>query len=41
MVGVCSGTDIITTDRVGACSGTDGVDGGTVGARSWMIGTVS
>lgn len=38
---VCSGTDIITTDRVGASSGTDGMDGGTVSARSWMIGTVS
>lgn len=30
MVGLCSGTDIITTDRFGARSGTDGMDGGTV-----------
>lgn len=37
MVGVCSGTDIIATDRFGALSGTDGMDGGTVSARSSTI----
>lgn len=41
IVGVCSGTDIITTDRVGALSRADGMDRGRVGASSWMIGTVS
>lgn len=37
MVGVCSGTDIIATDRVGALSRADGMDGGMVGARSSTI----
>lgn len=34
IVGVCSGTDIITTDRVGALSRADGMDRGRVGASS-------
>lgn len=34
MVGVCSGTDIMTTDRVGARSRADGMDGGWFGALS-------
>lgn len=38
MVGVCSGTDIMTTDRVGARSRADGMDGGWFGALSGTDG---
>lgn len=37
MVGMCSGTDIITTDRIGARSGVNGMDSGRGGALSSTI----